>query len=141
MGIDVGSATTIIIENAENFGLAQLHQLRGRVGRSDLASFCILLYSQNNPKQRLEILKQSDDGFFIAEQDLKLRGRGEIIGTKQSGFPEFKIANLAIDYDLLAICHKQATQILAINNNEMWQVYQQLMAIFNYQNCLDYCRG
>jgi len=141
VGIDVGSATTIIIENAENFGLAQLHQLRGRVGRSDLASFCILLYSQNSPKQRLEILKQSDDGFFIAEQDLKLRGSGEIIGTKQSGFPEFKIANLAIDYDLLAICHKQATQILASNNNEMWQVYQQLMAIFNYQNCLDYCRG
>ena len=141
VGIDISSATTIIIENAENFGLAQLHQLRGRVGRSDLSSFCILLYNNTQPKQRLQILKQSDDGFFIAEQDLKLRGSGEIIGTKQSGFPEFKIANLAIDYDLLAICHKHATEILASNNNEMWQIYQQLMTIFNYQNCLDYCRG
>jgi ATP-dependent DNA helicase RecG len=141
VGIDISSATIIIIENAENFGLAQLHQLRGRVGRSDLPSFCILLHNNTQPKQRLQILKQSDDGFFIAEQDLKLRGSGEIIGTKQSGFPEFKIANLTIDYDLLAICHKQAKEILASNNNDMWQIYQQLMTLFNYQNCLDYCRG
>ena len=141
VGIDISSATIIIIENAENFGLAQLHQLRGRVGRSDLPSFCILLHNNTQPKQRLNILKQSDDGFFIAEQDLKLRGSGEIIGTKQSGFPEFKIANLTIDYDLLAICHKQAKEILASNNNDMWQIYQQLMTLFNYQNCLDYCRG
>jgi len=141
VGIDVSSATAIIIENAENFGLAQLHQLRGRVGRSDLPSFCILLYNQQQPKQRLQILKQSDDGFFIAEQDLKLRGSGEIIGTKQSGFPEFKIANLDVDYDLLELCHHQARQILANNQHEMWQIYQQLMVLFNYQNCLEYCQS
>jgi ATP-dependent DNA helicase RecG len=138
VGIDVSSATTIIIENAENFGLAQLHQLRGRVGRSDLPSFCILLYNNTQPKQRLQILKQSDDGFFIAEQDLKLRGSGEIIGTKQSGFPEFKIANLTIDYDLLAICHKQAKEILASNNNDMWQIYQQLMMTMKHQRLMKF---
>jgi ATP-dependent DNA helicase RecG len=141
VGIDIACATTIIIENAENFGLAQLHQLRGRVGRSDLPSFCILLYNQKQPKQRLQILKQSEDGFFIAEQDLKLRGSGEVIGTKQSGFPEFKIANLNIDYDLLAICHQQAKEILANDKNNMWHIYQQLMTLFNYQNCLDYCQS
>lgn len=112
VGIDVPEATLIIIENAENFGLAQLHQLRGRVGRGNLQSYCILLY---NPKRlgkvargRFEIMKQTNDGFYIAEQDLKLRGSGEILGVKQSGEIEFFFADLADDYDLLLKAHKFA---------------------------------
>ena len=112
VGIDVPEATLIIIENAEQFGLAQLHQLRGRVGRGSLQSYCILLY---NPKRlgkvargRFEIMKQTNDGFYIAEQDLKLRGSGEILGVKQSGEMEFFFADLAEDYDLLLKAHKFA---------------------------------
>ncbi|MCC8462031.1 MAG: DEAD/DEAH box helicase [Rickettsia endosymbiont of Ecitomorpha arachnoides] len=112
VGIDVPEATLIIIENAEQFGLAQLHQLRGRVGRGSLQSYCILLY---NPKRlgkvargRFEIMKQTNDGFYIAEQDLKLRGSGEILGVKQSGEMEFFFADLAKDYDLLLKAHKFA---------------------------------
>ncbi len=112
VGIDVAEATLIVIENAEQFGLAQLHQLRGRVGRGSLQSYCILLY---NPKRlgkvargRFEIMKQTNDGFYIAEQDLKLRGSGEILGVKQSGEMEFFFADLAEDYDLLLKAHKFA---------------------------------
>ncbi|MGL4226408.1 MAG: ATP-dependent DNA helicase RecG [Rickettsia sp.] len=112
VGIDVPEATLIIIENAERFGLAQLHQLRGRVGRGNLQSYCILLY---NPKRlgkvargRFEIMKQTNDGFYIAEQDLKFRGSGEILGVKQSGEIEFFFADLAADYDLLLKAHKFA---------------------------------
>lgn len=110
VGVDVSDATVMVIENAENFGLAQLHQLRGRVGRSDLESFCILLYDyklSKNGRKRLEIMKNSNDGFFIAEEDLKMRGFGELVGTRQSGLPEYKIANLAFDYDLLEIADLQ----------------------------------
>jgi len=112
VGIDVPEATLIIIENAEQFGLAQLHQLRGRVGRGNLQSYCILLY---NPKRlgkvargRFEIMKQTNDGFYIAEQDLKLRGNGDILGVKQSGEIEFFFADLAEHYDLLLKAHKFA---------------------------------
>ncbi|GAA5252672.1 ATP-dependent DNA helicase RecG [Candidatus Rickettsia kedanie] len=112
VGIDVPEATLIIIENAERFSLAQLHQLRGRVGRGSLQSYCILLY---NPKRlgkvargRFEIMKQTNDGFYIAEQDLKLRGSGEVLGVKQSGEMEFFFADLAEDYDLLLKAHKFA---------------------------------
>ncbi|MCC8418510.1 MAG: ATP-dependent DNA helicase RecG [Rickettsia endosymbiont of Glossina mortisans submortisans] len=112
VGIDVAEATLIVIENAEQFGLAQVHQLRGRVGRGSLQSYCILLY---NPKRlgkvvrgRFEIMKQTNDGFYIAEQDLKLRGSGEILGVKQSGEMEFFFADLAEDYDLLLKAHKFA---------------------------------
>jgi len=110
VGIDVPEATLIIIENAEQFGLAQLHQLRGRVGRGSLQSYCILLY---NPKRlgkvardRFEIMKKTNDGFYIAEQDLKLRGSGEMLGVKQSGEIEFFFADLASDYDLLLKANK-----------------------------------
>jgi len=111
VGVDVSDATVMVIENAENFGLAQLHQLRGRVGRSDLESFCILLYDyklSKNGRKRLEIMKNSNDGFFIAEEDLKMRGFGELVGTRQSGLPEYKIANLDFDYDLLEIADNGA---------------------------------
>ena len=104
VGIDIKSATTIIIEHAERFGLAQLHQLRGRVGRSNLDSFCILLHKEiigDNAKKRINKMIETNDGFTIAEEDLKIRGAGEILGKKQSGLPSFKIAELSFDSDLL----------------------------------------
>jgi ATP-dependent DNA helicase RecG len=155
VGIDVPDATIILIENAENFGLSQLHQLRGRVGRSDKASFCFLLYGQKfgvSGRKRLNILRQSNDGFFIAEEDLKIRGSGEVLGTRQSGFPEFKIANLAFDSDLLKIASKNAELILRNSGNpqkrpqihkqyhelvfSLDETYQNLLRLFGYDECL-----
>ncbi len=142
VGIDVPDATIILIENAENFGLSQLHQLRGRVGRSEKKSFCILLYGEKYgaiARQRLGILRQSNDGFFIAEEDLKMRGSGELLGTKQSGFPEFKIADLNFDSDILKIAHKNAQIILYKDpnlQNPASQKYQDLLQLFGYDDCL-----
>ena len=104
VGIDVKNATTLIIEHAERFGLAQLHQLRGRVGRSNIQSTCVLLYKENlgvNAKKRIKTMKESNDGFKIAEKDLLIRGPGELLGKKQSGLPTFLIADLTFDSDLL----------------------------------------
>lgn len=142
VGVDVPDATVIVIENAENFGLSQLHQLRGRVGRSDKKSFCILLYGKKygtNARTRLNILRESDDGFFIAEEDLKMRGSGELLGTKQSGFPEFRIANLMFDSDLLKIAHKNAEVILHRDpflSEVSSQKFYDLMQLFGYDECL-----
>ena len=97
VGIDVANATIMVIESSERFGLAQLHQLRGRVGRSDKQSWCFLFYSDEisqNAVERLNYLALNHDGLKIAEYDLKLRGPGEIYGTKQSGIPKLKIAKL-----------------------------------------------
>jgi ATP-dependent DNA helicase RecG len=142
VGIDVPDATVILIENAENFGLSQLHQLRGRVGRSEKKSFCILLYGEKygvNGRKRLGILRESNDGFFIAEEDLKMRGSGELLGTKQSGFPEFRIADLNFDSDLLKIAHKNAQLILHQDQKLQMpqsQRYQDLLKLFSYDDCL-----
>ena len=120
VGIDVPDATVIVIENAERFGLSQLHQLRGRVGRSDLQSYCILLYSFKISavgKERLKVMKESNDGFFISERDLELRGSGDIVGTKQSGLPEFKFFNLEFHnklvQDIRFCIEKQSGEISA----------------------------
>jgi len=147
VGIDVPDATVILIENAENFGLSQLHQLRGRVGRSDKKSFCILLYGEKygvNGRKRLGILRESNDGFFIAEEDLKMRGSGELLGTKQSGFPEFRIADLNFDSDLLKIAHKNAQLILHRDQKLQMpqsQQYQDLLKLFSYDDCLKMISG
>ncbi|MFM2322110.1 MAG: ATP-dependent helicase RecG, partial [Pseudomonadota bacterium] len=103
VGVDVSSANLIVIENAERLGLAQLHQLRGRVGRSDVKSFCILLYKTLSPlaKQRLGIMRLSNDGFMIAQRDLELRGPGEIWGLRQTGWQQLRIADLKRDQDLI----------------------------------------
>ncbi len=115
VGIDVPDATLIIIENAEKFGLAQLHQLRGRVGRGSKQSYCILLYNNKRlskvAAQRLEVMRASNDGFYIAEQDLVLRGSGDILGTKQSGEPVFFYADLVIDRGLLDQAESEAEQL------------------------------
>lgn len=125
VGIDVPEATLIIIENAEKFGLAQLHQLRGRVGRGPIQSYCIMIYNPKNlsqtSKKRLEIIKSSEDGFFIAEQDLILRGSGDLLGVKQSGEPEFFFADLARDTNLLIEANKRAAKI-KINESIIKQI-------------------
>ncbi len=115
VGIDVPKASLIIIEDAQQFGLAQAHQLRGRVGRSNLQSHCILMYNpkrlSNMAKQRLQIMRRSDDGFYIAEQDLLLRGGGEILGTRQSGEPVFFFADIARDSQALVDANKLAKNL------------------------------
>lgn len=115
VGVDVPNATLMIIENAERLGLAQLHQLRGRVGRGAQESFCVLMYQHplsTTAKNRLHVLRDTNDGFEIARQDLKLRGAGELLGTKQTGELRFKIANLERDQSLLINVEKIAEKLL-----------------------------
>jgi ATP-dependent DNA helicase RecG len=122
VGVDVPEAAIMVIENAERFGLAQLHQLRGRVGRGTTKSHCILLYQEplgETAKARLEIMRSTEDGFIIAEEDLRLRGAGEVLGTQQSGIPEFRLADLSVHADLLAAARDDAA--LIINRDEKLQ--------------------
>lgn len=115
VGVDVPNASLMVIENSERFGLAQLHQLRGRVGRGEYESFCILKYESSNDivRQRLELMVKSDDGFKIAEKDLELRGSGDVFGTKQHGLPEFKIANIYEDMECLKEVQVAVSEIFA----------------------------
>ncbi len=115
VGVDVPEATVMVIEHAERFGLAQLHQLRGRVGRGAKPSSCLLLYAAplgETARARIEILRETDDGFRIAEEDLRLRGAGEVLGTRQSGLPVFRLADLAVHGDLLAVANDDARLIM-----------------------------
>jgi ATP-dependent DNA helicase RecG len=118
VGVDVSAAGVMVIEHAERFGLAQLHQLRGRVGRGTRASSCLLLYDEPltaSARARLEILRASDDGFRIAEEDLRLRGPGEVLGTRQSGLPALRLADLSRHADLLAPAREDARRLLALD--------------------------
>ncbi len=111
VGVDVPEANVMVIEHAERFGLSQLHQLRGRVGRGEAQSSCILLYAGplgTAARARLNIMRETEDGFRIAEEDLRLRGAGEILGTRQSGMPEFRVADLEAHADLLAVARDDA---------------------------------
>lgn len=116
VGVDVPNASLMIIENAERMGLSQLHQLRGRVGRGNIESYCVLLYKPPLGKvsrQRLQILRDSQDGFVIAEKDLQIRGPGEVLGTKQTGIAEFKVANLMRDRKMIPLVQHNARQLIA----------------------------
>jgi ATP-dependent DNA helicase RecG len=115
VGVDVPNASIMVIERAESFGLAQLHQLRGRVGRGSVASSCLLMYQ--NPltqtgRRRLEVLRGTEDGFVIAQTDLEMRGTGDLIGTAQSGVPRFKVADLERQADLMAVAQSDARKLL-----------------------------
>jgi ATP-dependent DNA helicase RecG len=114
VGIDFPNANVIIIENANKFGLSQLHQLRGRVGRGDKNSTCILMFKSNlseNAKKRINILKESTDGFYISEEDMKIRGFGDILGFKQSGIKNFKLADPIHNSDLFMLADKEIRRI------------------------------
>jgi ATP-dependent DNA helicase RecG len=114
VGIDFPNANVIVIENANKFGLSQLHQLRGRVGRGNKDSTCILMFKSNlseNAKKRINILKQSNDGFLISEEDMKIRGFGDILGFKQSGIKNFKLADPIHNSDLFLLAEKEIRRI------------------------------
>jgi ATP-dependent DNA helicase RecG len=115
VGLDVPNATVMVIENAERFGLSQLHQLRGRIGRSGFKSWCIAVAAPttDEAKQRIKVFVECSDGFRLAEEDLRLRGPGEFFGTRQHGLPELKVGNIVEDYDLLKLTASDARALIA----------------------------
>jgi ATP-dependent DNA helicase RecG len=118
VGVDVPNATVMVVEHAERFGLAQLHQLRGRVGRGGAKSYCILITGPRvSPlaEERLEAMVRTQDGFELAELDLSMRGPGEFFGTRQAGLPEFRVANLLRDRQLLELAKKEAARFANAN--------------------------
>ena len=117
VGVDVQNATVMLIENAERFGLSQLHQLRGRVGRGAAQSFCLLVSSSRSAdaQQRLKVLEQSQDGFFISEMDMRFRGPGQVLGTRQSGIPDFTLASLVEDEEVLILARQAAEKVIEID--------------------------
>jgi len=147
VGVDVPEATVMVIEHAERFGLAQLHQLRGRIGRGSDASSCLLVYQSplgDVAKKRLEIMRETEDGFVIAEEDLKLRGAGELLGTRQSGLPEFRMADLEAHKDLLSTATNDAKVILEMDadlQTERGQALRTLLYLFERDAAIKYLRS
>ncbi|PST24165.1 DNA helicase RecG [Mesorhizobium plurifarium] len=147
VGVDVPDATIMVIEHAERFGLAQLHQLRGRVGRGDEASTCILLYKSplsETGRARLSVLRETEDGFLIAEEDLKLRGEGELLGTRQSGTPGFLIASLEAHGDLLEMARKDAVYVIDRDpelTSERGQALRTLLYLFRRDEAIRFLRA
>jgi len=130
VGIDIPSANTILIENSNKFGLSQLHQLRGRVGRGKNESICILLYKDNlseNAKKRLKILKSTNDGFIIAEEDLKLRGHGDLLGYQQSGIKNFRFADPIHHKDLFFLAEEEIKK----SNPENVEYFKNLLKLYD----------
>ncbi|MDG3133072.1 ATP-dependent DNA helicase RecG [Streptococcus suis] len=127
VGVNVPNATVMVIMDADRFGLSQLHQLRGRVGRGEKQSYAVLVANPktDSGKERMKIMTETTDGFVLAEADLKMRGSGEIFGTRQSGLPEFQVANIIEDYSILEEARRVATQIVSEENwleNPMWTI-------------------
>jgi ATP-dependent DNA helicase RecG len=119
VGVDVPNATVMVVEHAERFGLAQLHQLRGRVGRGAAKSYCILVTGKRvSPlaEERLNALVRTQDGFELAELDLSIRGPGEFFGTRQAGLPDFRVANLVRDRELLELAKAEATRFASVQH-------------------------
>ncbi|HZU89174.1 MAG TPA: ATP-dependent DNA helicase RecG [Stellaceae bacterium] len=147
VGVDMPLATIMVIEHAERFGLAQLHQLRGRIGRGDKPSTCLLLYQPPLgalARQRLGILRETDDGFRIAEEDLRLRGAGEVLGTKQSGLPSLRLADLARHEALVALAHEDARLVLEHDprlDSERGRALRILLYLFRRDEAVQYLRA
>jgi ATP-dependent DNA helicase RecG len=147
VGIDVPAATVMVVEHAERFGLAQLHQLRGRVGRSDQPATCLLLYQAplgEVARRRLAILRETEDGFRIAEEDLRLRGGGEVLGTKQSGLPQLRLADLAAHEELIAIAHDDARLVLERDpalSSGRGEALKLLLYLFRRDEAVQYLRA
>ncbi|MEI9997295.1 MAG: ATP-dependent DNA helicase RecG [Rhizomicrobium sp.] len=147
VGVDVPEATIMVVEHAERFGLAQLHQLRGRVGRGAGRSSCLLIYHGplgETAKARLKTMRETDDGFVIAEEDLRLRGAGELLGTRQSGMPEFRLADLTVHADLLAVARDDAQLVLARDpdlQSERGQHLRTLLYLFGRDEAVRYLRA
>ncbi len=128
VGVNVPNATVMMVENAERFGLAQLHQLRGRVGRGEYESYCIFIQGNNEEttSKRLEILNKSNDGFYIAGEDLKLRGPGDLFGIRQSGTMEFRIGDIYNDSAILKSASEAAAEILTLDPDLSLEQHQKL---------------
>lgn len=147
VGVNVPSATVMVVEQAERFGLAQLHQLRGRIGRGSEKSICLLLYASplgQVARERLKVLRETDDGFRIAETDLELRGAGELLGTRQSGLPQFRLADLETQADLLAVARDDARLILERDpdlESERGQALRVLLYLFERDAAVRYLRS
>jgi ATP-dependent DNA helicase RecG len=147
VGVDVPEASVMVVEHAERFGLAQLHQLRGRIGRGDKPSTCLLLYQPPLgavAKQRLSILRETEDGFRIAEEDLRLRGAGEVLGTRQSGLPSLRLADLAVHAELVAIAHDEARLVLERDphlESERGRALRTLLYLFRRDEAVQYLRA
>lgn len=131
VGVDVPNATVMVIENAERFGLSQLHQLRGRVGRNSLQSYCILITSSRSQetRERLSIMTETNDGFVIAEKDLQLRGPGEFLGTRQSGLPDLIISDIVRDAKILELARNEAIDFVKMNNIDNYPLLQNVTAL------------
>lgn len=142
VGVNIPNATVMVIENAERFGLAQLHQLRGRVGRGDHQSYCVFINGSDSEraKERLDVLNHSNDGFYIAEQDLKLRGPGDMFGVRQSGILNFRIADIYQDADMLMAADEVCGQITADEAWEEREEYRELSALLmrSVRNNIDF---
>jgi ATP-dependent DNA helicase RecG len=139
VGVDVSNATVMVIEHAERFGLAQLHQLRGRIGRGSAKSFCILITGRKvseDAEQRLAAMVSTTDGFQLAELDLQLRGPGEFFGTRQAGMPTLRVANLVRDRELLELAKREAASLLTaapdeVSRNEAETAFRHLRSHWN----------
>lgn len=147
VGVDVQDATLMVIEHAERFGLAQLHQLRGRVGRGDFPSFCLFLYDKNlswSARKRLETIRDTGDGFKIAEEDLKIRGSGELFGTRQSGMPHFSLVDLYHHHSLISRAYEDVQDILRRDPDlisSRGQALRLLLHLFGHENAKIYLKA
>ena len=147
VGVDVPEASIMVIEHAERYGLAQLHQLRGRIGRGVQHSTCLLVYAPpltETARARLKMMRETDDGFLIAEEDLRLRGGGEILGTRQSGIPAFRLADLTAHADLLAIAQDDAKIILEMDpelKSQRGEALKTLLYLFERDEAVTYLRS